>query len=40
MIDWKLIGDIFLCLSVVGGGLLFAIVNARYQPRDKNDIHK
>ena len=34
MIDWKLVGDIFLCLSIVGGGLLFAYVNARYVPQE------
>lgn len=36
--NWQLIGDLFLCFSILGGMVLFAVVNANYKPEaDKND---
>lgn len=34
MIDWKLIGDLFICFSILGGGILFIRVNLNYIPED------
>lgn len=36
MLDWKLIGDIFLCLAILGGGVLVTYANANYIP-EKNE---
>ena len=32
MLDWKLIGDIFLCLAILGSGVLVTYANANYIP--------
>ena len=34
MIDWKLIGDLFICFSILGGGILFIRANVNYIPED------
>ena len=39
MIDWKLIGDLFICFSILLGGFTFAYVNANYVP-DPEDHHE
>ena len=34
LIDWKLIGDLFICFSILGGGILFIRANVNYIPED------
>jgi len=38
MLDWKLIGDIFICLSILGGGFLVAYANANYIPEKDEEV--
>jgi len=38
MLDWKLIGDIFICLAILGGGFLFTYTNANYIPERDTEV--
>lgn len=37
MIDWKLVGDIFLCLSIILSGATFVYANVNYVPENEEE---
>ena len=37
--NWELIGDLFICCSIIGSIVLFTVVNANYDAEAiKNDL--
>jgi len=32
--DWDLLGRLFICSAILGGGILFIIININYTPED------